>query len=496
MAEPRAVPQSEINKASSETGEEAKSPEQQEAERVAREAAKPSEAAEQSRRESRRRKEKEKNEELVLDWLIKETQMDQIDPELFAYLKKAMEQKDEESESAEKENLDETAKLLRLLPQVFKQFDEKVSELSKSSEYKEIGRKRIEIIKSLCTGVIKGHLKAGDVVTMVAGVEIVSKTNFDTPEQKRRVERMLEMSGYDGMMFFQPDEGKLVIFDDTLKDATLAPDGTPLDLHHMINHEVSHGISERLLVGNKSLREGCQKIITAAESLQDKLKGTQSLHIQNVLTGLANAERDFEKHFKKKFGDDPKFKNPDGSINENLKDEIKEKYIDGRKHIAAKEIITDYTAIYLQSDGSFGDFFEKCIIKSGAIGNETDAFAGASRSEIEQINKTNDPDEKKKIIEELGQKHPAFAASLDIFKTFYGEIRKQLVENKGKITDLDQDDEEDYLSDYFGGSFSEPGQGTNAQPSSGSKGESLLGAIGGLIKAMAGEAPGANIGGN
>jgi hypothetical protein len=377
------------------------------------------------------------NANLVLDWMMDKSGTE-MDPQIFELFKKAMEEQD----GVIQEKLDQTAELITKLSEIFKKFDQAVEKLKDNPEFKDIESKQIEIKKAICLSVINGHLTASDIPQLVTGVTIEAIPVKEPPpteeqlanmsERDRKIRKMMDTCGYDSVAYWDRDTGEIVVFDSTLKDNAKTQDGRPIGYAHLINHEMSHAFTERYLTENKELIGLCDIIVENRTEVSPFL----TEHIQNTLASMDKIEEDFPKAEKTMPG------------------LTKEQFIEMRKLTIAKEIITDFSAIYLQTDGTAPAFMEKCALSAGT-------------------NFENMPEIAKKTYE-----------------IFYKKIKSELEKNKGKVSShkdfLEKHGEQD--EDNWG--YYEPTESfAQASPQGKGGGESIWRNVLGLMEAMAGEAP-------
>jgi len=285
--------------------------------------------------------------------------------------------------------------------------------------------------------------------------------------------------GYVPVAEFDPSTGKITILDRALVDKYQDKEGreVKLDFEHMVNHEMSHAFAERYLVKNEKLNNLCSRIID-----EPALFDLQPQHVQNAIKALENIDEKFPE-VKKIF--------PNVTI---------EEYTAFRKNRAAAEIITDYTAMFMKSDGSIEGFVEKCLnlVDKKAF----DLAVQIPETEMNTIFTAKNPEEKQTIIAKLRNDYPAFGEIIDIWTSFHGEIQKATSENKGKVTSQAEfaaqrtqqeegDDNDMYELDELGGYY-EPAQSfaQKEHQSKGGGGQSVWANIGGLMKAMSDEVGG------
>lgn len=160
--------------------------------------------------------------------------------------------------------------------------------------------------------------------------------------------------GYSGVMFYNPDNNSVVIGYDLLGKENL-------DLRHMITHEIAHPLVEVAFCAEMQLDTTrgeikpeelsfAGKVISMAQE-SESLGIPQTQHIRTVLKGLK--EDNLADAYQKRKAE---YK---GSGKAPTYQEFKNK----RLIDAQREILTDYTAVYLESDGSKDDFVRQFISK-------------------------------------------------------------------------------------------------------------------------------------
>jgi hypothetical protein len=301
------------------------------------------------------------------------------------------------------ENISDNMKeLLLKLPEIFKEFDRKLAALAEKDGFseKKLEEKSRDIKSSLVESVVNGHLEASDVLNMVSHVEIFS-THSDNAVEQEQIDKLLAQSGYDSTMFVDTEAGKIFIVDKALKDEgefidpkTKKP--IEIDFKHTTIHELSHILDKRAgVLRNKTLLDACDQLAQI-----EGFSGTQSMHIRNTLETEG--------------------------LNQN--------------QIRA-EVVADYTALYLKSDGSFDDFVSECL----EMTDEDAMYAHLGINEGENV-----------------EDNPKFARVIEIYKTFYDEISSNVKENKGKIQPPEKNENEEM--EEYGNYFAEPAPATAEVP--------------------------------
>ncbi|HOX41488.1 MAG TPA: hypothetical protein PK263_04800, partial [bacterium] len=250
-----------------------------------------------------------------------------------------------------------------------------IDEFSKQAEYSHASEKRREIILGFCLPVIHGHLTANDVLNVAQEASITENdpsagvtTSYKAPMQVKF--------------------GNLIISKAVFLNTFNADDpGFELDLTHMTAHEVSHGITDQLYFEeiprdnltaqiNEPNPQFSSELIRVARIIIDqseKVMDMQPKHIRQALLGLNQAQHKYQ-GFNQKTKD---------ALASQIGVSSAEEYEDFIRVNTAKEIITDYTAIFLQSDGTFDNFMSETINHA-----ETEAikkYLGETLSEPQEI---------------------------------------------------------------------------------------------------------------
>ncbi|MFA5926721.1 MAG: hypothetical protein WCT32_05565 [Patescibacteria group bacterium] len=313
--------------------------------------------------------------------------------------------------------------------ELFDTLEAKIQELSRKPEYSRIEVKKKTIEICLLQSVVNGHLTKEDLKTVLeGGVRILSNEEIS---QLAKTEQ-----SYEGIMYYDLGNRALIISESALVDEYRMKNAETgqeriieIDIEHSINHEIAHGIVERGLLtsgekrARKELREGKEGVeippglLSLAMSViaaAGEVKEYMVYHSRNVLNGL------------EKLGDIPAKDRQNAQVN------------------AAIEIITDYTAIFMQSDGKEENFVAKCLAKTDTdllvnhlarrFGiNETDPAIVRQRigEKINAFNET-DENEKKSILAQ----YPELAKVNTMFRKFYGLLyqgRDELDRTEEKI---------------------------------------------------------------
>lgn len=395
------------------------------------------------------------------------------DTRLASIFKDAM---TEEKKEKPDKTLLEVAKLLKELPRLFDGATSEINELIGKEGYSKIEEKQVDIIKGYCLPVINGHITAEDCLALGKKISIVSREN--PPAEVLRALKN-NSQGYDGVMYHHHNE--IFIFKETLVDnyITKNGEGIDLDIQHMLTHEISHPVVDAIFRKNERLIAKCDDIIDGASELKD----SQSMHIRNTLDGLAKVNEDFEEHFNKDIAPTEQFKNIPEPDRAKFIETEKSKYELLRRRTAVAEIMTEYTAMYLRSDRSFGSFMMNCLDKT-YLNNKAGAF-GISIETLLELRKTYSNEEEFKTgVDKAKEKNPKFAKILDIFQTFYSEIKKGIEENSGKFNEIISeqgiDDELDY--GYLDGGYGFSNNGSALQNETSGKGGGGPGFFGTLVE--------------
>jgi len=281
-----------------------------------------------------------------------------------------------------------------------------------------------KIVEYISVPIMNGHISAKDVFTIVQSIKITA-TNQNS-----------NLQGYEGCMFYNPQNGTIVISENILDEfsETTAKgeqkSNQGLDVEHMLIHEVSHGISEHMFRGEEAetLFSQADKVLLQAE----EARGSQSFHIETVLDAI---QPDKIKEDYKIFIDN----NPEMADSVTL-----ETFETERRALAAKEIITDYTAIYLQSNGDFDDFSRVCISKSDH--EKLLAYLEIDATEDDNLEQIISETMTSKNKSETLKKYPKLKKLFDNYAGFFSIIKKSLI--RGEITGETQasDDNEEMIN--------------------------------------------------
>lgn len=383
--------------------------------------------------ELRAAKEKSANTDSLLAWLTNET------PDFSSTL---MEVRDflapKEGETPTSENeaelklLEQIIELRETLPKVLEQFNAEVAKLA-GLEFSQLKDRKEMVIKALADPVVNGHIKTDELMSAIGGgVQLMSR---------EEIMKQPGLTNYEAAMAINLETKTILISEESMKDdyTPLEGDKIPggIDLRHSINHEISHKIVDRLLEKNPVLTKQAETIIENASGLK---KEYQTIHIRNVLDSLSDLDSSFEKDWDKNHKDD---KEP---VSDEIKAAAKQKFIIDEKKKAATEIITDYTALYMQSDGSLAGFFEKCYDQI------SDQGKNSFNLRIKTINEFYKAtgEEKEQKLAEMKAADPELAELANIYLTFHSEIKKALA-NRGNLLRQEGEEDEEFAGLYSGG---------------------------------------------
>lgn len=373
------------------------------------------------------------NEEVV-GWMV-EAGIDNIDADTFHLFQKALTEKYADK-AKNPDAWAQAVKYIKELPKILAGFDQQIKELAGKEGFKDIESKRDKIVQALTVPLLNGHLEADDLSAMVSGMKIISD------EEAEGATEVVE-----GVCFFDHDSCKIKISVGFLRDR---PKDKPLDIKHLMSHEVSHAVvrfsgmktpEERAQITNY-IREGTEpqsekfKFIFDIINKAEETKNYQPQHIRNVLSSMANIDSDFahlDQEEKEKYSNDP------------------EVYRRSREAIAAEEIMADYTAFFLESGGSRKDFYMKYLNNVGNGEGLKVYLAQNKITENQQAwvaninNKIENGDDKEAILAE----NPALKKMLDSCDFFYDLVSSSKDGFKGKLAECikmareDQGDEEE-----------------------------------------------------
>jgi hypothetical protein len=324
---------------------------------------------------------------------------------------------------------------------------------------------RKEITYALCEPLLRGHLESHEILFLVQRIEVKPKAEITASPKG--------ISGYDSV--FHYDDGIVTISQESL-DGSL---GVAPDFRHLFNHEVAHGVSDATFFKGVSSEQfnheinatevpafsskmtaEVRRILDSAESLA----GSLPQHTSTVLKSLRpeNIKKDYE------------------SLSEDSKKRLgldsEAKYLVYRRYMAAKEIITDFFAVYQQSDGTLDDFIRVAVGKcyqsefsrfaSKAFGISAPDSKTARSETLKKIAEINSQIESGELSrEDAALRYPKYAEFAGSLSVFFASIKASF-ENREDITL--ESDEDDWLYDSFGyydgaGGFQPQAQSTAAQ---------------------------------
>ena len=371
------------------------------------------------------------------------------------------------------ETLKEVSGLMQCLESSISESDlQKLAEMEKDPKFEGAMDKKNLIIDGLCLPVLKGHLTAEDVASVVGRIALMDSQ----PTQGE----IRASSGYEGVMYYDQENNAVLINPAVLAKKYQDKKGkfAELDIEHMAVHELSHGVAGKTVLANESWEKldqelsspnpefssGMIKQVRAIIESAEEMKGSQSIHIRNVLEAIKNIDRDYAKL-------SPEQKQHSGTA---------EEFHNRRLAQAAVEIITEYTALYLESDGSFKDFARNCLIKTGKKGLEQFLASSLNISAGSEEEKPALVQKKLKsimaglssgseTISTILEQNPSLKRYFYCYKVFYDNISPAVQEGKGSLSE-EGDDEFDF-EDYDGyydsaGGFEQQEKGGRADKTS------------------------------
>ncbi|OQB05640.1 MAG: hypothetical protein BWY19_00909 [bacterium ADurb.Bin212] len=291
-------------------------------------------------------------------------------------------------------------------------------------------------------------------------------------------QQSMAQNGYEGIMFCNPQTGEIIIAKEALTGEYKAEDGSELDIRHMIIHEMSHVATEDVFLNKNPQNEQQKEAVVEAKKFSDEIiqlaqysKGEripQSGHIETVLDMLSNMPQDFQKT-----GKPP---------------QEYEAFKQQRESLAAKEILTDYTAIYLKSNGERQSFIGEYLSSVGlkrlneyASSNATEGGTD-TKTRVAEILRAKTPEEKA----ERSQQFPEFKQASEMYNKFFDLADKHLGDDKIKAAAqnrLQSGGELDNEGIYDGG-IPQSGSGPEAPKT---QQENMGAAVAGAIESFADE---------
>jgi hypothetical protein len=298
----------------------------------------------------------------------------------------------------------------------------------------------------VCEPILNGHISGETASSMVKSVTVMKG---DTLKQQSKAQ-----NGYEGIMFCNPRSGEIIIAKEALTGEYKAEDGSELDIRHMIIHEMSHVATEDVFF-NKNPQNGQEKeAVTEAQKFSSEIirlaehskaeRIPQSRHIETVLDMLSNLPQEFQKTGK-----------PQAEY---------EAFKQQRESLAAKEILTDYTAIYLKSNGERQSFIGEYLSSVGlkrlneyAASNATEGGAD-TKNRVAEILRAKTPEEKA----QRSQQFPEFKQAFEMYNRFFDLAEKHLGDDKIKAAAqnrIQSGGENDDYEGYYDPGVSSAGNG-------------------------------------
>lgn len=353
---------------------------------------------------------------------------------------------------------EETQKRIESVRQFIKELKINGQEVSLSEE--EI----FSIQEIVCEPILNGHISGETAKSMVKSVTVAKGETLK--------QQSMAQNGYEGMMFCNPHTGEIIIAKEALTGEYKADDGSKLDIRHMILHEMSHVATEDVFFNNNPQNDQQKEAVVETKKFSNEIiqlaqqsKGEripQSRHIETVLDMLSNLQHEFQKT-----GKPP---------------EEYESFRQERESLAAKEILTDYTAIYLKSNGERQSFIEEYLNSVGQ--NKLNEYASSNTAEdgadaktrVAEILRAKTPEEKA----EVSQKFPEFKQAFEMYNKFFNLAEKHLGDDKIKAaaqSRLQSGKKDDDYEGYYDHGVSSKGTGVEYNNQQESMGAAVAGAI-------------------
>lgn len=340
--------------------------------------------------------------------------------------------------------------LKQTLAEAFKSLDQ-LQNSAEGSRYQNITDKKRQIVESIVSITFNEHLSAKDVASLIVGIKIISAKSLEgLPEDQQQQIRLSQRTyGYEGVMFYDKFRKDIILFSEAMVDKH--PKGK-LDIRHMISHEIAHGAVDRAILKNQDLDN-----INKKEPLNNGVLETTRQILDNAQKFLPFQT----KHVKAVLASHLKgvTYNPE-TLSQSQKVEIDNKFgsienYNKRRVESAEEILTDYTAIYLQSDGNFRGFVLTALSKCNRI--DLQGYLGTTEGEIKaaeiEIAKLAGQEENEEDLIGNLPENSKTRLLLESYWQFYKQIKSSLLENKDSLetTELEADDDQDsYLDESEG----------------------------------------------
>ncbi len=344
----------------------------------------------------------------------------------------------------------------------------------------EIGEDAVSHAKAmLCEPILRDNI-SGEAALAMASELVV-----------RPISEMKKMAstgqGYEGVLYCDPRTGAITVAAEALTGEYRDKNGNniKLNVRHMLGHEMSHPVVEDVFFQDKN--EANAEAMNFAREIIDMAQKAKAervplpAHIETELEVLANLQAQHAQILPDSDGNKVPF----------------EQYRAWRENRAAREILTDLTACYLQSDRSNGSsedsidgFIAECInnISSSRMYEylqSSSEIRGDAADRIRAYFNTN-KEERSSIIEAF----PELSETFSVYEKFHSLARKYLSRDSikaaaGKGAIREQGDNEydaGMYSDYYD-NFSSQSDAAGPQ----SKEESMGKAGMGLLQAFAEE---------
>ena len=200
------------------------------------------------------------------------------------------------------------------------------------------------IKKLLIEPLLRGHLSAETLIGMAHTITVAPREKISAGSKQR--------FGYAAEMHCDTNGG-ITISKEILDPSFRLPNGSKMNLRHMITHESAHTAVENLLQArpeneaeqkqHDEMLAFAQEVLKLAEMAKEQ-RIPQPQHVEKALETVSNLQEDFQNA------------NPPLTVSF-------EQFQKKQLAVATREILTDYSAIYLQSDGSRESFMVEMMNK-------------------------------------------------------------------------------------------------------------------------------------
>ncbi len=328
----------------------------------------------------------------------------------------------------------------------------------------------------LCEPILRGNMSAEVAKKTIKKLVIKPLSEIASMES--------EGQGYRGVMYCQPGDKTVTVASEVLTGKYCDENNQEITLNvrHMLGHEMSHVVVEEVFFqaeneANTEAMSFATEIIELAQRAKNESIPLPA-HIETELNVLKDLETQYHNL----------------PTNSNREKESFESFKKGREDRAAREILTDFTACYLQSDrsnrsskDSMEGFMTECINLVGSFRMyKYMQNSSESRGDIQDRIRTyfNTKIEERPVASEA---FPELSEAFKVYEKFYNIAQKYLNKDSLKMAMRSAGQGED---EHDGAQYGDSAEGfrTQTNPHGPQSKEESLGQVSmGLLRAFAGE---------